>query len=346
MRSFKFSDVIHTDKNDPLIIAEIGINHNGKLEDALKLSELAIDSGAKFIKLQTHIANEEMSSEAKKIIPVHTEESIFQIIQDCELSIKEEKIVADYVQSRSCNFISTPFSIKAVNRVASLGVPFLKIGSGEFNNYPLITEACKTGLPLLLSTGMNDLKSIDKTVKLIKDFGNDFALMHCTNIYPTPNENVRLNAISEMRDRYKDTIIGLSDHTLTNHACFGAMAMGASIIERHFTDSKERIGPDICCSMTPNELKDLLIAAEIYKEQRGGTKNFLITAEDSTREFAFASIVSTCDLNAGDILTKNVISVKRPGTGDFKAADLEKLIGKKLIKNIKANTQLKKDQIQ
>jgi len=124
------------------------------------------------------------------------------------------------------------------------------------------------------------------------------------------------------------------------------MAMGASIIERHFTDSKERIGPDISCSMTPKELKELLVAAKIYKKQRGGTKNFLISEEDSTREFAFASIVSNCNLNAGDILSKNLITVKRPGTGDFKASDLDKVIGRKVIKNIAANTQLRKDQIQ
>ena len=345
MRNFKFSNSVLTENVNPMVIAEVGINHNGKLEDALLLAKKAIDAGAKFVKLQTHIASEEMSNEAKKIIPVHTKENIYEIIESCELSIEEEKEVAQYVKSRNAYFVSTPFSIPAIERVVNLGVPFIKIGSGEFNNLPLIREACLTNLPLILSTGMNTLRSIDKTVDEINKFGNSFALMHCTNIYPTPDNCVRLNAIVEMRKRYPETIIGLSDHTLTSYACFGALALGASIIERHFTDTKERPGPDISCSMTPEELKDIIKASKILVQQRFGSKEFQIPEEDSTREFAFASVVSTISINKGDTFSNENLTVKRPGTGDFHSSNLQVLFGKKAKRSIPQNTQIKKDDV-
>lgn len=345
MRNFKYLNTVLTEDANPIVIAEIGINHNGSLEDALLLAKKAIDAGAEFVKLQTHIACEEMSNEAKNIIPIHTKENIYDIIESCELTEQEEKEVADYVKSRNANFISTPFSIPAIERVVNLGVPFIKIGSGEFNNIPLIREACLSRLPLILSTGMNNLKSIDKTVDVISKFGNSFALMHCTNLYPTPDNCVRLNAIDEMRKRYPETIIGLSDHTLTSYACFGAIALGASIIERHFTDTKERVGPDISCSMTPNELKEIIDASRILVKQRFGTKELEIKEENSTREFAFASVVSKKSISDGEIFSDLNLTVKRPGNGDFHSSKLESLFGKKASKYIPGNTQLKKEDV-
>ena len=345
MRNFKYLDRVLTEENDPLVIAEIGINHNGKLNDALLLVKKAIDAGAEFVKLQTHIASEEMSSEAKKIVPIHTKDNIYEIIESCELSIEEEIEVANYVKSRGVHFISTPFSIPAIERVVNLDVPFIKIGSGEFNNLPLIKEACLSKLPLLLSTGMNTLESIDKTVEEIRKYGNSFALMHCTNIYPTPDNCVRLNAITEMRQRYPEIIIGLSDHTITNYACFGALALGASILERHFTDSKKRVGPDISCSMTPTDLKEIIIASKILCKQRFGTKRLEIIEENSTRDFAFASVVAKVSISAGDIFSEQNLTVKRPGTGYFHATKLDFLFGKKAINPIPENTQIKKEDV-
>ncbi len=345
MRSFKYSNKVLTEDVDPLVIAEIGINHNGILSEALMLAEKAIDAGAEFVKLQTHIASEEMSNEAKKIIPVHTEDNIYKIIESTELSVEEEKIVAEYIKSRGVSFLSTPFSIPAIERVVNLGVPFIKIGSGEFNNLPLIKEACLSRLPLLLSTGMNTLDSIDRTVEEISKFGNSFALMHCTNIYPTPDNCVRLNAIKEMRERYPEIIIGLSDHTISSYACFGAIALGASIIERHFTDTKKRSGPDISCSMTPTELKEIINASKILCKQRWGTKKVDIESEDSTREFAFASVVTKVNISKGDIFSRDNLTVKRPGTGFYHASKLEYLLGKKAFEFIPENTQLKKEDV-
>ena len=345
MRNFKYSNTVLTEDVNPIVIAEVGINHNGKLEDALLLAKEAINAGAKFVKLQTHIASEEMSNEAKVIIPVHTKENIYDIIESCELTEQEEKEVAEYVKSRNAYFISTPFSIPAIERVVNLGVPFIKIGSGEFNNLPLIREACLSRLPLVLSTGMNTLKSIDRTVEEISKFGNSFALMHCTNIYPTPDNCVRLNAINEMRRRYPETIIGLSDHTITSYACFGTIALGASILERHFTDTKKRIGPDISCSMTPKELKEIIKASEILVKQRFGTKELEIKEENSTREFAFASVVSKIPISKGDIFSDLNLTVKRPGNGDFHSSKLESLYGKKSNNFIPENSQLKKEDV-
>ena len=286
-----------------------------------------------------------MSSEAKKIVPIHTKDNIYQIIESCELSIEEEREVAEYVKSRGVHFISTPFSIPAIERVVNLDVPFIKIGSGEFNNLPLIKEACLTNLPLLLSTGMNTLDSIDQTVNEISKYGNSFALMHCTNIYPTPDNCVRLNAITEMRKRYPEVIIGISDHTITNYACFGALALGASILERHFTDTKERLGPDISCSMTPSDLKEIIAASKIICKQRFGTKKFAIKEENSTRDFAFASVVAKVSISEGDIFSEKNLTVKRPGNGYFHASKLDFLFGRRAMNSIPENTQIKKEDV-
>ena len=144
-----------------------------------------------------------------------------------------------------------------------------KIGSGECNNYPLIDHIAKFGKPILLSTGMNNIDSIKKAENIFKSYNVPYALMHTTNIYPTPNRLIRLGALQEMQKKFPNTVVGLSDHSVSNHACFGAVALGASILERHFTDSMDRKGPDIICSMDSEKLNELIEGSRILFEQRG-----------------------------------------------------------------------------
>ena len=330
---------------DPLIITEIGINHGGSLEVAFAMVDAAKEAGAEIIKHQTHIASDEMSSNAKKVFPAHIEESIYEIIDSCSLTEPEEFELQKYVIEKGLIFISSPFSKAAIDRLIKMDVPAFKIGSGECNNYPLIKHIAKEGKPIILSTGMNTLESVGRAVDIFREFKVQYALLHCTNVYPTPPELVRLGAMIELKENFPDGIVGLSDHTVTNYPALGAIALGACIIERHFTDSREREGPDISCSMDPHDLKELIDASKIIKLARGGQKG-PVEEENSTIDFAYASVVTIREIEADEELSMDNIWVKRPGTGEILAAEFDSIIGKKSAKAIPNDTQLKLEDIQ
>lgn len=323
----------------PLVIVEIGINHGGSLEVAFEMVDAAYASGAEIIKHQTHVIEDEMSAEAKKVIPGNSDKSIYEVMESSALSEKEEIKLKEYIESKGMIFISTPFSRAAADRLQRMGVEAFKIGSGEMNNYPLLEHIASFGKPMIVSTGMNDIDSVKKAVKILQKYNIDFALLHTTNLYPTPPHLVRLGAMEELKYTFPETIIGLSDHTINNNACIAAVGLGASILERHFTDSVERDGPDIECSMTPTDLKNLINGVSEVYQMRGGKKE-AATEEKITSDFAFATVVTISDINEGDYFTKDNIWVKRPGTGEIKAEDYENLLGKKSNKNISEGTHL------
>lgn len=327
--------------NPPVVIAEIGINHNGNFQTAKKMCKLAIESGADIIKFQTHIPKDEMISEAKNIIPINANISIYKIMEKCSLNENEEIKIKKYVESKNKIFLSTPFSRAAALRLKKIGVKAYKIGSGECNNYPLIDLIASFKKPMIVSTGMNNIKSIKKTVKIIKKYKTPFALLHTTNLYPTPYKLVRLGALKELQKNFKNIPIGLSDHTISNHACFSAVALGAKIVERHFTDTMKRKGPDIINSMDPRSLKELSTGLKLIHSMLGGKKE-AAKEEKPTINFAFASVVSIKDIKKGEKFTKKNIWVKRPGTGDFLAEDYNKIIGKKSKTFVKSGIQIKK----
>lgn len=325
----------------PLVIAEIGINHGGSLAVAKEMVDAAISAGCEIIKHQTHIIDDEMSSKAKETIPGNSEKSIYQIMSECALSEEDEFELAEYVKSKGAIFISTPFSRKAVDRLVKFDIPVFKIGSGECNNHPLLEYICSFGKPIILSTGMNSLADVEKSVNIIRSYNIPFALLHTTNLYPTPNELVRLGCITDLKNHFPDAIVGLSDHTLDNLACLGAVALGASILERHFTDSKDRIGPDIICSMDPKELSELISQSAILQKQRGGSKNELLKEEQVTRDFAFSTVVAIANINEGELFTEKNIWVKRPGTGEIKAEHFKNILGKVCKSTIDKDTHIR-----
>ncbi len=327
---------------EPIVIAEIGINHGGSIDTAIYLADLAINEGAEIIKHQTHIAEDEMSDAAKKVIPSHTNDSIFNIIEKSQLSEKDEFKLMEHVKSRGSIFLSTPFSKQAVNRLIKFDVPAFKIGSGECNNFPLLSYIASFGKPIILSTGMNNFENIDRAVAILRHNKIKFSLLHCTNVYPTPYDQVRLDCLTDLKIRYNDAVIGLSDHTQSNYTCLGAISLGASILERHFTDNYERIGPDISCSMDPKNLKDLIDGSKILFKARGNLKQ-ATNDELLTLNFANASVTAIKEIKKGDTLNSENIWVKRPGNGDFLARDFQNLIGKIVNKDIKNGEQLKKD---
>ena len=317
----------------PLVVAEIGINHEGSLKTAKEMVDAAFYTGAEVIKHQTHVVDDEMSQRAKVVIPGNSQDSIYEIMKRCALSEDEEIELKEYVESKGMIFISTPFSRAAADRLYRMGVVAYKIGSGEMNNHPLLRHIASFGKPMIISTGMNDIESVKRTVEILREYDVEFALMHTTNLYPTSSEQVRLGAMVEMMQIFPDVVIGLSDHTVNNNACLAAVALGASIVERHFTDSIDRPGPDIICSMTPKELKSLIEGSKEISSMLGGTKKPL-SEEKVTIDFAFATVVTIREIKEGDMFDMSNIWVKRPGTGEILAKDFEKLLGKRARKNL------------
>lgn len=324
-------------ENDPpLVIAEIGINHNGDLKVAKEMVDAAKKAGAEVVKHQTHIVEDEMSLEAKKVIPGNSDKSIYEIMSEAALNEEDEYELKQYVEEQGMIFLSTPFSRAAADRLHKWDVQAYKIGSGECNNYPLIKHIASFGKPIILSTGMNDIPSVKKAVEILESYDVPYALLHTTNLYPTPPELVRLGGMTALKEHFPNAVIGLSDHTINNNACLAATALGASILERHFTDSKKRIGPDIINSMDIVEMAELIKSSNEIFKMRGGVKE-AAKEEQVTIDFAFATVVAIRDIKAGEELSKDNIWVKRPGTGEIKAELYETLLGKKV------NTDITKD---
>tara|TARA_A100001011_G_scaffold398094_1_gene501332 strand:+ start:1115 stop:2161 length:1047 start_codon:yes stop_codon:yes gene_type:complete len=325
----------------PLVIFELGINHSGSLKIAKKIVDEAIKAGAEIIKHQTHIPEDEMSLEAKKIVPINANKNIYDLIEDCSLNEVEELQLKRYVEKKGAIFLSTPFSRKAADRLAKFKVKAFKIGSGECNNYPLLDHIASFGKPIIISTGMNNINSIKKAIKILKRRKVQYAVLHTTNLYPTKHNEVRLNALIELKKIFPNTVIGLSDHTGDNYTSYAAIAMGASIIEKHFIDNSSRKGPDISASVNTKQMIELIKGIDLIKKAiPGGIQPIL--REKKTANFAFASVVANKDLEKGTILNRNNIWVRRPGNGDFRAEQYYSLLGKKIKLKVKKNTQIKK----
>ncbi len=331
--------------HDPLVIAEIGINHEGSLKTAFEMVDAAIQAGAKIIKHQTHVVEDEMSADAKKVIPGNAKVSIYEIMARCALNEEDETKLKEYIEAKGAIFISTPFSRAAALRLERMGVQAYKIGSGECNNYPLLELVAGFGKPIILSTGMNDISSIRKSVAIFHKHKVPYCLLHCTNVYPTPDHLIRLGGVEELAREFPDAVVGLSDHSIDNLACIGAVAVGASVLERHFTDRKDRPGPDIECSMDIKACAELIQQSRRMKAMRGGSKG-AVAEEQVTIDFAYASVVTIAPIKAGEAFSADNLWVKRPGTGEFLAEDYQVLLGKIATCDIAADVQLKKEFVQ
>ena len=321
----------------PFVIPEIGINHEGSFTKAKKMIKDAHRAGAECVKFQCHIIEDEMIP--NEVIPANAKESIWEIMKRCSLSESEDRKLKKYTEELGMIYLSTPFSRDAANRLEEMDVPAYKIGSGECNNYPLIKHIVSFGKPIILSTGMNDIKSIKKSVKILEDSGISYALLHTTSMYPTPYDKVRLGAIEDLKRHFPNAVLGLSDHSVGNYTAFASISLGASIIEKHFTSNKSWSGPDIQVSIDPNELKDLLIGSSAIHESLNGHKTIL-KDEKPTINFAYSCVVSIINIKKDEIFNEKNIWVKRPGTGKIKAENYKKIIGKKAKRNILKNTQL------
>lgn len=332
---FKIGKRMVSNKTSPLVVPEVGINHEGSIQKAFKLIDAAKKNGAEIIKFQCHITNKEMIKTNDKPGKI-SKETLWDIIKRCELTIEEEYKIKKYAEKKKLIYLSTPFSREAVDRLIKLKVSAFKIGSGECNNYPLVEYIAKKKLPVILSTGMNNLKSVKKSVDIFKKYKTPLALLHCTSMYPTPYEKVRLGGISELKKNFKNLEIGLSDHSQNIWTCLGAVSVGATILEKHFTISRKWKGPDMKVSIEPDELKDLIIGSNAIWRANGGKKNIL-KDEIPVIKFAYASVVSIKNIKKDEKLSKENIWVKRPGKGEFMSKDFNKLLGKKARRNIRVD---------
>jgi len=323
----------------PLVVAEIGINHEGSLAVAREMVDAAARAGVEVVKHQTHIVEDEMSGAARTVVPGNAAISIYEIMQRCALSESDERLLQKYVESKGMIFISTPFSRAAADRLHGMNVPAYKIGSGECNNHPLLKHIAGFGKPIILSTGMNTIESVRKAVEIFRAARVPHALMHTTNLYPTPPHLVRLGAMVELGKAFPNAVIGLSDHTTDNVACLGAVALGASILERHFTDHMFRPGPDIVCSMDEKACRELIQSSARLHTELGGTKG-PAKEEQVTMDFAFATVVTIAPIRAGELLSKKNLWVKRPGTGSIPAEEYESLLGRKALRDLPADVHL------
>ncbi|UZP69183.1 N-acetylneuraminate synthase family protein [Desulfovibrio mangrovi] len=321
----------------PFVIAEIGINHEGDFGKAIQMVEAAAKAGCECVKIQTHILEDEMVP--NEVVPGNAKEGIWDIISRCVLTEDEERRIKARVEELGMIFLSTPFSRAAANQLESLGVCAYKIGSGECNNYPLIRHVASFGKPVILSTGMNDIASIEPAVAILREAGTPHAILHCTSLYPTPYDKVRLGALKDLAEAFPDAVLGLSDHSLGNYTCYGAVTLGASILEKHFTCDKSWPGPDVPISIDPEELRQLIEGSRALHQAMGGKKDIL-PDEQPTIDFAYACVVAIKNIQAGDVLSRENLWVKRPGTGDILAKDFEGILGRVATRPVKKNAQL------
>lgn len=326
-------------QNEPVfVIAEAGINHNGSLLIAKKLVNAAKKAGANCFKIQTHITEEEMTK--TKILPGKiSKKPLWDIIKNCELTEKEEVKINEYCKEKKILFLSTPFSIPAVDRLEKIGMPAYKIGSGELTNLPFLKHISKTKKPVILSTGMSNMEEIKSTVKLFKKSKIPLAILQTTSEYPCNYEDVNLGVI----DNYKKLFnipVGISDHSLGIYTALGAVAKGASIVEKHITLNKNMPGPDQKLSLEPNELLELVKGCKAIKLALGNSKKIL-KKELPILRFARESVVTLKEITKGEKFSEKNLTTKRPNTGEIPAKNFYKIIGMNAAKNIPKNTQLK-----
>ena len=326
-------------EHPPLVVAEIGINHGGDLEVAKYMVLCAHQAGCEIVKHQTHFIEDEMTEEAKAIFPPNADVSIWDVMARCALSAEDEFALKAYTESLGMIYISTPFSRKAADFLNEMDVPAFKIGSGEADNLPLIRHIASFGKPIIMSTGMQTIQTLRASVAILDASGVDYALLECTNLYPSPPEIVSLAGVKELEAAFPNALIGFSDHSIGPQMALASVALGACILERHFTDSRYRKGPDISCSMDPAELKFLIDRSKEIHTALHNPKQRTAPEEDVYR-FARAYIVADRDMAAGTVITEADSWARRPGSGPIPGYAFDDVVGKTLLVSKGRNQQL------
>ncbi|MCV0366619.1 MAG: N-acetylneuraminate synthase family protein [Nitrosopumilus sp.] len=342
LKQIKIGNYLIGDKNSIFVMAEAGINHNGSFKLAKKMIDSAKMTGADCIKFQTHITDKEMIKSNIKPGNI-SKKTLWNIIKNSELSEKEEAKIQQYCKKKKILFLSTPFSVEAVDRLEKINVPAYKIGSGELTNFPLLKRIADTKKPVILSSGMSELKEIKESVSFFKKRHIPIILLQTTSIYPSDYKDVNLGVIEKFQKLF-NIPIGLSDHSPGIYTALGAVAKGACLIEKHFTLNKNLPGPDQKLSLEPNEFSELVKGCRAVKLALGNSKKIL-SKEKPILKFARESVVSLKNIPTGEKFSEKNITTKRPATGDIPSRDYYKIIGKLAKRNIPKNVQLSKKDI-
>lgn len=321
------------------IVAEVGSVHDGSFGNALKLVEIAAECGADVVKFQTHIAAAE-SLPSAPMPPYFQGEPRFQYFERTGFSIEQWKSLKTKCDEEGIEFLSSPFSVDAVDLLEAVGVRRYKIGSGEVSNITLLEAVAQTGKPILLSSGMSTWAELDQAVDTILRRQNRLTLLQCTSEYPCSHDQVGVNVMLEMRERY-ELPVGLSDHTLTNYASFAAVALGASVIEKHLTFSRRMYGSDARHSLEPDEFAELVQGIRAVETILGSPvdKDSKAAELADMKEIFEKSVVSVVDIPAGTVLSSNMLAVKKPGTG-IPARRLMDIIGRRVVRDIRKDNVL------
>ena len=319
------------------IIAEAGCNHNGDINLAKKLIDVALESGADAVKFQTFVTDELVTRHAQKAAYQKKNtgtgnESQCAMLKKLELSFDAFKTLKNYCEQNGIIFLSTPFDYVSVDFLEELKVPAFKIASGDITNLPFLTYIASKGKPVILSTGMSTLEEVHKAREtLTEKKDTPLVLLHCTSEYPAPAEEVNLFAMRTLYQSF-NVPVGLSDHTLGIEVALAAVALGATVIEKHITLDKDLPGPDHRASLEPHELKDLVKAIRTIEQALGDGVKKPSPSEAKTRLFARKSIVSAARIKKGQLLSETNLTVKRPGNG-ISPMEWKKVIGRKALRD-------------
>jgi len=325
------------------VIAEAGVNHNGDLDLALRLVDAAVAAKADAVKFQTFVAENLVSINAPKAEyqkqNAGQEESQFEMLKRLELSVEEFRGVKAHCEANNIIFMSTPFDTSSLNLLVELGVPAFKISSGDLTNLPFLADVGKKQKPVILSTGMSDMSEVREAVGALRGAGNEqIALLHCVSNYPADPAEANLRAMDAMRREF-GLPVGYSDHTMGLEVSLAAVALGACIIEKHFTLDRTLEGPDHRASLMPEELNDLVKSIRNIEVALGDGEKKPAPSERAIAEVARRSLVAAKDIAAGTVLTPAMIEIKRPGTG-LSPRMLPKMLGHRTRFNLRAGELL------
>ncbi|MBL42086.1 MAG: N-acetylneuraminate synthase [Rhodospirillaceae bacterium] len=335
-------------KSLPYVIAEIGINHNGSISLAKKMIDAAKENLADCVKFQLFIADEYISDFADKADYQNHEQfksqTQKQIIKETQLNIDDIQELKEYSENINIDFLCTPFDITSLKSLTKLNLNALKISSCNLTNYPFLNEAALSNIPVLLSTGMSTMQEVEKAVNIFKSHNCPLLLFQCTSNYPSKTENANLNVLKSFKKKF-DVPLGLSDHTQNNLSAIGAVALGAIIIEKHFTTSRELSGIDQSASITPNELKKLVEDIRGCKLALGSYEKKRSEEENNTFKALRRSLVASRDIKKNEIISIDMISIMRPGNG-LSTEYLSQILGKKSISDISRHHLIKLSDIE
>ncbi|MCK5039248.1 MAG: N-acetylneuraminate synthase [Thermoplasmata archaeon] len=348
MAKIKISDKMVGDDEPCFIIAEAGVNHNGKVELAKDLIDIAIEAGADAVKFQTFKTDSTISQNAEKAEyqkETTGKGSQYDMVKKLELTEKDFQTLAEYAKDKGIIFLSTPYDKESVDILEHLDIPAFKIGSGEITNFPLLRYIAEKRKPIIISTGMAVLEEVEEAIQILKVGGaEDIVILHCITSYPAKMEELNLRVITTLKNSF-DCIVGYSDHSRGIYAPIIAVALGACVIEKHFTLDNNMLGPDHRASLEPVELKQMVDAIRTTELSLGHEIKEPTLEEIGIKKVARRSIVARIDISKGTVFTEDVLDVKRPGTG-LSPKHMDEIIGKVAKKDIKRDELILMDDVE